>query len=188
MNREIIEILIGKHLDGEITPGEQRILEVELERDPRAKELLAELRDLHERSSEIVASCILGQGKAPRDVFEQAWQQAEHPVARRARRLSYAHVAVGVVAGFLMGLAVNFIFPGTSVPRNGSAVSDVFVRNVADPMELAGPALPDLPADLAGGPVRNVDWYNFTDKDGNQWLIEGLRENIAQPAAYYGDL
>ncbi|MHC4511554.1 MAG: anti-sigma factor family protein [Planctomycetota bacterium] len=187
MNQEILEILIGKHLDGEITPGEQRILEVELDRDPRAKELLAELRHLHERSSELVASCILGQGKTSADVFEQAWQQAEHPIRHRARRFSYAHVAVGV-AGFLMGLAVHFVLPGTSTPQSDPAAADAFVQNVGGVIEFEGPALPDLPADPTGSPVRNVDWYSFSDKDGNQWLIEGLRENIVRPAAYYTDL
>ncbi|UCD00027.1 MAG: hypothetical protein JSW66_09115 [Phycisphaerales bacterium] len=188
MNQEILEILIGKHLDGEITPGEQRILEVELKRDPRAEELLAELRDLHERSSELVASCIFGQGKASGDVFEQAWQQADRSVRHRTRRLGYAHVAVGIAAGFLGGLAVHFVLPDASAPQNDKAVSDVLVRNVGSPLELEGPSLPGLPTDPLENAIRNVDWYNFTDQEGNQWLIEGLRENTAQPAAYYGDL
>jgi len=195
MNQEIIEILIGKHLDGEITPGEQRILDMELARNLRARELLAELRELHERSSEMVASYVLGRGAAPTDIFEQAWQQAERPIRRAVRRVGYVHVAVGVAAGFVMGFAVQFTLPGASAPQNGPTASDLVARNVADPMELKAPSFPDpwppageLPADPAGNPIRNVDLYNFSDKKGNQWLIEGLRENIAQPAAYYGDL
>jgi len=188
MNQEILEIVIGKHLDGEITPGEQRILDVELDRDPRAAELLGELRDLHERSSELVGSCVLGQGTAPGDIFEQAWQQAEHPVRRRIKQARYVHVAVGVAAGFVMGLAVQFVLSGASTPQNRSATSNAIVRNVGLPAELEGQSLPGLATDPAGNPIRNVDLYNFTDEQGNQWLIEGYRENIAQPAAYYGDL
>ncbi len=195
MNQEIVEILIGKHLDGEITPGEQRILDVELDRNPRARELLAELRDLHERSSELVASSIVGRGTPPADIFEQAWQQAERPVRRSVKRVGYLHAAVGVAAGFLMGLAVQFVLhkespglPGASTPQDYPAASDAFVQNVGSPMELAEPTFPDLPTDPANHSIHNIDWYNFTDSQGNQWLIEGLRENIARPAAYYGDL
>ena len=188
MTQEILEILIGKHLDGEITPGEQRILDVELDRDPRAAERLGELRDLHERSSELIGSCVLGQGTASGDIFEQAWQQAGHGVRRTLKRVGYVHVAVGVAAGFVMGFAVQFVRPGASAPQNGPVASDVIARNVADPMELEVPSFSELPVDPSGNPIRNVDWYNFTDKLGNQWLIEGLRESTVRPAAYSTDL
>ena len=36
--------------------------------------------------------------------------------------------------------------------------------------------------------MRKVDWYSFTDETGSQWLIEGVREGVARPAAYYDDL
>ena len=39
MTEEIFELLIGKYLDGEITPSEERLLEAELERNPKAAEL-----------------------------------------------------------------------------------------------------------------------------------------------------
>jgi hypothetical protein len=29
-----------------------------------------------------------------------------------------------------------------------------------------------------------VDWYVYTDRDGNQWLIEGAREGTVRSAAY----
>ncbi len=31
---------------------------------------------------------------------------------------------------------------------------------------------------------RVVDWYVYTDQDGNQWLIEGTREGMVKPAVY----
>lgn len=201
MNQEILEILIGKHLDGEITPGEQRILDVEMGRDPQARELLAELKDLHEQSSELVASCIIGQGTSPGDILERAWQQAsarplrdkagqqtERPTRRAVRRVGYVRVAVAVAAGFLLGLAVQFFISGGSAPQDDPSESGMFVQNTAGPMELEVPSLPEFPADPAGNPIRKVDWYNFIDKQGNQWLIEGLRESTVRPAAYNADL
>ncbi|MHC4575000.1 MAG: anti-sigma factor family protein [Planctomycetota bacterium] len=44
MKSETLEILIGKYLDGEITPAEQRVLETELKNNPHAGELLEQLR------------------------------------------------------------------------------------------------------------------------------------------------
>ena len=31
---------------------------------------------------------------------------------------------------------------------------------------------------------RVVDWYVYTDQDGNQWLIEGTREGMVKPPVY----
>ena len=45
MTQEMLEIMIGKHLDGEIAPSEQRLLEAELE---RSRSILAELNIVHE--------------------------------------------------------------------------------------------------------------------------------------------
>ena len=47
--------------------------------------------------------------------------------------------------------------------------------------------LPDLPESSttpAKKVIRNVDLYNFTDEQGNQWMLEGLRENVVRPAVY----
>lgn len=189
MNQETLEILIGKYLDGEITPSEQRILEAELDRDSRAKELLAELQDLHERSSELVTSQILSQGRTAADIFEKAWRQhARRPFHAAIKWNGYVRFATGLAAGLAMGLVLHFVLSYASAPQTRPPSPDVFVQDVPDRTEIEIPVFPKLPADSTGGPVRKVDWYNFTDKQGNQWLIEGFRENIARPAAYYGDL
>jgi len=189
MNQEALEILIGKYLDGEITPSEQRILKAELDRDPRAKELLADLQDLHERSSELVTSQILGQGRTAADIFERAWrQQTRHRFHAATRWGGYVRFAAGVAAGLAMGLVLHFVLSVASTPPSEPARPNVFVQDVPDRTGIESPAFPELPADAASSAIRNVDWYNFTDKQGNQWLIEGFRENIARPAAYYGDL
>ncbi len=188
MNQEMLEILIGKYLNGEITPSEQRILEAELDRDSRAKELLADLQDLHERSSEMVTSQILGPGRTAADIFERAWRQQVRHRFHAARWGGYIRFAAGVAAGLAMGLVPHFVLSAASAPRSEPARPNVFVQDVPDQTGIESPAFPQLPVDSAGSPIRNVDWYSFTDKQGNQWLIEGFRENIARPAAYYGDL
>jgi hypothetical protein len=33
-----------------------------------------------------------------------------------------------------------------------------------------------------------VDWYLFTDRTGNQWLLEGTYAGAVRPAAPAGDL
>jgi len=32
--------------------------------------------------------------------------------------------------------------------------------------------------------TREVNWYIYTDRDGNQWLIEGTEEGMVKPAVY----
>lgn len=189
MNQETLEILIGKYLDGEITPSEQRILDAELDKDTRAKELLADLQDLHERSSELVTSQILGHGRTSSDIFEQAWQQqAKYSIHAAIKSGGYIRFAAGVAAGLVMGLVLHFILSGASTPPHEPTRPNLHVQDVPDQTGIESPVFPQLSPDAVGSPIRNVDWYSFTDNQGNQWLIEGFRENVARPAAYYGDL
>ena len=189
MTHEMLEIMMGKHLDGEITPSEQRLLEAELDRDPQAKELLAQLREMHERCGEAVASELLGRGKAPEEIFERAWRrQSKQPLRSMTKMRGHMRFAAGLAAGLVMGLALHFVLPVLSPPRGESARPNVLVRNIADEANRARPALPGFPMGPAGDVILNVDWYNFTDKQGNKWLVEGLRENTVRPAAYYGGL
>ena len=88
MTEEILEVLIGKYLDGEITPSEQRMLEAELNRNPGAEELLRQFQDLNERSSEVVTSELLARGEHPEEIFERAWQQHSKKPSGRIIRIS----------------------------------------------------------------------------------------------------
>jgi anti-sigma factor RsiW len=184
MTHEMLEILIGKYLDGEITPSEQRMLEAALEEDSKARELLEQLQDLHQSSREAIASEVLERGKTPEQIFEQAWQQTKHPVRRVIKTGGYMRFAAGVAAGFALGLALHFVLPAVSV-RRGDTIPPVTASQKAVNEKIAErPAYPRLLLDPADNVIRNVDWYSFTDKQGNQWLIEGLRENIVRPAVY----
>jgi len=36
--------------------------------------------------------------------------------------------------------------------------------------------------------TRNVDWFSFTDKDGDEWIVEGLRKDVIRPPSYSKEL
>jgi len=185
----MLEILIGKYLDGEITPSEQHILQVELDSDPQAKELLQQLQYLHECSSEVVASEIIGTGKEADEIFEQAWQrQAANPLRRILKIDSRLRFVTGLAAGLAIGLILHFVLPFVSMPQSPPDPANMLAQNAGNQMDAEQLIFPQPLMDPAGNSLRNVDWYSFTDNQGNQWLIEGLRENTVRPAAYYGDL
>ncbi|MBN2181084.1 MAG: hypothetical protein JW715_04160 [Sedimentisphaerales bacterium] len=187
MNQEMLEILIGKYLDGEITPSEQQILEAELNRNPQAEELLRQFQDLHERSCEVVTSELLSRGKNPEEIFELAYRrQSRNPFRKIAGYRGYFRFVAGVAAGLIIGLAMHFVLPSFATTGNLREGGDVIAR---DPGERENPTTripPEIMRASAGNVVRNVDLYTYTDDKGNQWLVEGLRENVVRPAVYDG--
>jgi hypothetical protein len=189
MTQETLEILIGKYLDGEITPSEQQILQTELDRNPQAKELLEQLQDLNERSCQAVATEIIGTGKEAEEIFEQAWQQqAVNPLRRILKMDGRLRFAAGLAAGLAIGLILHFVLPFISTPQSPDVPANMLAQNTDNQLDTEQVVFPQPLMDPAGNSLRTVDWYSFTDNQGNQWLIEGLRENTVRPAAYYGDL
>ena len=189
MKQETLEILIGKYLDGEITPSEQQILQKRLDNDPHARELLEQLQALNERSCEVVAAQIIERGKEAEEVFEQEWQrQAANPFHRILKMDGRLRFAVGLAAGLAIGLMLHFVLTFVSTPQSPDVPANILAQNSGNQMDAEELTPPQTLMDPDGNALRNVDWYSFTDKQGNQWLIEGLRENIVTPAVYYGDL
>lgn len=189
MTQEMLEILIGKYLDGEITPSEQQILQTELDSNSTAKKLLEQFQDLHERSCEVVASEITGRGKEAGEIFEQAWQrQSANPLRRILKLDGRLRFAAGLAAGLAIGLILHFVLSFISIPQSSDVPVNMLAQNAGNQMDAEQLIFPQPLMDPAGNSLRNVDWYSFTDNQGNQWLIEGLRENIVRPAVYYGDL
>ena len=190
MTEEMLEILIGKYLDGEITPSEQQILQKRLDNDPHAKELLEQFQTLNERSCEAVAAQVIGRGKEAEEIFEQAWQQrqAVNPLLKILKMDGRLRFAVGLAAGLAIGLMLHFVLPFVSTPRSPDVPADMLAQNTENQIDAGQFTLPESLTNPAENTLRNVDWYSFTDKQGNQWLIEGLRENNVRPAAYYGEL
>ncbi len=182
-----LEILIGKLLDGELSPAEQRRLDREVMQNPRASELLEQWRALHECSREAIARDAFEGAADPQAVFERAWQQSGGGLWRRVVRADGSlRFAVGLAAGLILGLALHFALVGdsqVSVPMDTPRVA----RDTVD----TGDQSADWPVLERRNPnqiTREVEWYGFTDRAGNQWLIEGFREGVATPAAYHGDL
>lgn len=189
MTQEMLEILIGKYLDGEITPSEQQILKTELERNSQAKELLQQLQDLHERSCEAVGSEINGAGKEAGEIFEQAWQRrAKTPLRRVLKTNGRLRFAAGLAAGLIIGLILHFALHFVTTSQSSEVPANILAQNAGNQMDAGQVVFPQPLMDSVGNSLRNVDWYSFTDNQGNQWLVEGLRENIVRPAVYYGDL
>lgn len=226
-----LEILIGRFLDGELSLPERGLLETELQRDRRAKELFEQMRLLHECSCGVVTHEVLGRGADPAEIFERAWQQNQRSFWRRIARGGlerngwrggagadgkipnatgrvwdrHLRFAVGVAAGLLLGLALHFVSLAPSRTPSINPSQPLVAVDVPSgpsrPIEMgppmrhaSGPAsgndgfrAPMVPV-RAPGDLRQiqrvVDWYVYTDQDGNQWLIEGTREGMVKPAVY----
>jgi len=189
MTREMLEIMIGKHLDGEITPSEQHLLEAELNRDPQVRELLEQLKELHERCGEAVGSELLDRGGTPEEIFERARSQHSKPPFRSIAKIrGHARFAAGLAAGLVIGLAMHFVLPVFAPSADEPADWEFVAQAPGNKVEVEQPEFPGFVSDPAGDVIRNVDWYNFTDTQGNKWLVEGLREDIIRPAVYYEGL
>jgi hypothetical protein len=175
-----LEILIGKFLDGEISPAEQRWLDDELERNEDARELLEQLRTLNACSREAVTAKLDQPASSPGEILQRAWRQHERPAWRRVVSADgHLRFAVGLAAGFALGLILHFVLvwgdPSARAPMSPTA-GPVDVPTIVYPTRDPRPVM------------RNVDWYGFTDQAGRQWLVEGIREGSVRPAVYNGDL
>lgn len=183
MTQKMLEILIGKYLDGEITHAEQHLLDTALEEDSQARELFEQLQDLHRRTRQVVASEILERGKAPDEIFEPAWKQTKFPSRRMIKAGGYLRFVAGLAAGLIIGLALHFTLLAHSTPQSNDLTPDAIMTN-----DVQIPPLLITPPEGNENVIRNVDWFSFTDETGDQWLIEGLRESIVRPAVYYEGL
>ncbi len=105
MTEQMLEILIGKFLDAEITPAEQQMLDDALEDDQQAQELFNQLKDLHNINRQAVTTNILEKGKSSDDIFEDAWQaRTKNPFARITRHSETFRIAAAISIGFLVGI------------------------------------------------------------------------------------
>lgn len=186
ITEEIFEVLIGKYLDGEITPSEQRLLEAKLNTDPKASELLEQFQNLHEQSSEALAVELLEKGKSPQDIFETAFRQSKHKRHHIIKLSGWIRFATGVAAGLIFGIALHFTLLQTSSGRNEQNLSRYTPPNAPEyaTLKKINDEILFGPPQSQGEPVRNVNSFRFTDKNGNQWKVEGVGENFVRNAAY----
>ena len=177
ITQQTLEILIGKYIDGEITPAEQDLLDAALEEDSQARELLEQLLQLKQNSRQVLASEVLESGSQADEIFEQAWQQAGHSSVRLLKAGGFIRFAAGIAAGLIIGLTLHFTILADSDKT-------LMPPNSVDVANVQSPSIPILPLEKEDNVIRNVDWYTFTDESGQEWLIEGLRESIVRPAVY----
>jgi len=183
-----LEILIGRFLDGEISPAEQKVLERELEHNAEAGELLEQMQLLNQCSREAVAAEVTAQGMGPDEVLERCRQRqvrASWPgLVRTGGRFRFViGVAAGVAAGFIVGLLLHFVLTGlrSEAPSPREQYPN---RWVIDDPEMSSDIVRVLSPNGGRPMMRNVDWYSVTDDAGNQWLIQGVREGVVIPTAY----
>ncbi|MBN1509251.1 MAG: hypothetical protein JW955_20570 [Sedimentisphaerales bacterium] len=192
-----LEILIGKLVDGEISPGERRVLDRELETDRRARELLEQLRDLRQQSCRAVAAEVSG-GASADAIFERAWQQQQirkfeirnwsGAITRRVFRIDgRLRFAIGLAAGLILGLAIHFVaVRGSQAPVQPPGPSQLVAREIPRGIGEQA-AMPRMASQEVSPPVnRQVDWFVFTSPTGEQWLVEGVREGLVKTADYRG--
>ena len=184
-----LEILIGRYLDGEISPAQEQMLEDELEHNAEARQLFEQLQSLDETVRATVDREVLDRGDRPEAIFERAWRQGNGAFWRHiVASVGAARFTSGLAAGFLLAVLLHFVLAGSGGRVTGpleppgrrltsSATGTVARAEVDGWMNTA-----DQPV------VHDVDWYTFTDDEGNQWLVEGVREGVVRPVAYGMDL
>jgi len=184
-----LEILIGKQLDGEISPGEQKVLERELAADSQARELFEQLRQLHQCSQEAVASEVVEAGAGAEEIFERAWRKDAGFSWRRVLRIDgRMRFAVGVAAGFVLGLALHFVLASGAKSPAEPARPPAIAKSIPSELDRPAGVIPVVDRQVPRQVTREVDWYVFTDQSGNPWLIEGLREGMAKPVSFRGEM
>jgi len=179
LDQETLELLMGKHLDGEISSAEARLLQTRLEQDAGARQLLDQLQDLHQSSQQAVTEAVLGRGRSAQDIIDAALQQSQgHRPLRILRRWVFTQFAAGLAAGLLIASAGAFLLnPNTGQEPSGPVARHTTGSEPAPEWTQSNPRV-----------QRNVDWIVFTDKLGQHYLLEGLREDRRIiPAAYRGD-
>jgi hypothetical protein len=184
MENETLQTLITKFLDGEITSDERKFLQTHLGTEPEAQKLFQQMEQLNHHSQHAVTEEVFNKGRPFDEIFDKAWQHAGNVhVQRPVRFYRCANFAAGLAAGLMIGLAAHFfVFPDSSSTPTSSPVSTI--------SSYAGPrVIQDFPRHLSRPPViHNVDWYHLTNKAGEQWLIEGCRDELMTPAVYHGAL
>jgi len=184
-----LDILIGKLLDGEISPSERRTLDCQLEKDSRAREFLEQMRVLQECGREIIEHEVQRGETPPQEVFERAWQRSKRSVRLRIIRLGgWSRFAVGVAAGLLFGLALHWVPGGGFQSPMDLAGRELVARDTPVQPEGLRESWRGLQPRTGDQVTREVEWYGFTDPAGNHWLIEGYREGVVKPASYHSGL
>jgi hypothetical protein len=91
--------------------------------------------------------------------------------------------AVGLAAGLIIGLSLHFALSSKLISTNYEAPVKQLVQDTSSKPHPDRPYVQPV-RDSSENVIRNVDWYSFTDEDGQQWLIERVRQDVVRPAVY----
>ena len=120
----MLEILIGKFLDAEISPAEKQMLDSALERDPQAKELFNQLKELDELNQQAIASDVIEKGRSAEDIFEDAWHERKRiRLPYMIKAMASRKFAAGIAAGLLLGIVLLNYTQVAKGPRRFSSPS-----------------------------------------------------------------
>ena len=178
---EMLEILMGKYLDGQITPGENRMLQEALEADDDARELFEQLQILHQQCEEAVDSEVLSRGQDCDEVFERAWQRRKVHIVRIPVPSGALKFVAGLAAGILIGIGVHLVISVNQL-RNTNPGPVYVVTERPESQARVVTHVPPGQSEGVGGMMRSVDGYSLTDKSGEPLFIETYHQNIVKPA------
>lgn len=196
MNEQMIELLIGKYIDSEITPAEQQLLDTELSRNPRTRRLLEDLQSLRDRAKGLLGRELGGSCDSAQEVFAAALRSDRAERRRYVKMGRVWSIATGVAAACLLvgiGMQQGFFSEGMSGPKVGPAVEEPADSDGKRGTVVKGDGYMKM---APAGPIkvirmdpveRRIDWYTYTDADGVQWLMESYRQRPSRrvvPAAY----
>ncbi len=192
MNSELTELLIGKLLDSEITPAEKRLLDEELNQNPQARQLLQELRQLHQQTQQVFAQEIVESGKPAEQIIRQALQkQFIRPRHRRIRSSPWVHLAANIAAGFILGFGVYYFIANSTTSELTPAPpgSEPIVAQIDPAPNVTDPVADGIRTrSVVPGRTGRMDYYLYPDPSGSEWLIEAYRDSGVETASYHGDL
>lgn len=172
-----IEILISKHLDGEISATEQRHLQDALEQDDKTRELFNQLTALHQ-ASQAALSEVWERGKPAEDILAGAWEQAGRITWwQRAQNIFFSQFTTGLAAGLLIALSLQMVAQHWPATQRGLVADNTptTATTVSNPEQTP---VETTPASMT---QRQVDWYHYVDDQGRMVLVEGQHEGQTQP-------
>jgi len=191
MSEELTEILIGKFLDSEITPAEQKLLEIELRKNPQSQKMLDELKQFHELAEQALDHELNDSGASCQEIFQHASAQVPDPQKHRILRFNLWQKVTSIAAILMIGFTIYLVLTQSNqANRVDPQTSETFLPPIST-NEIAANQT-DQP--LSTGPVQPVrygppgsDFYYVKSPDGTEWLIQNPQNQIRR-ASYNGEI
>ena len=190
MNDDMTEILIGKYLDSEITPAEQRLLEAELAQNPQARQLFEDFQALQRQTAQALSQQLNAPGHDAATILDRALKS--YPATKTAREQTWARRIGALAATLLLALGLYLLVaqtPTTSIPETPEPlVAENGTAELSPSRETTALAQGQPPTIRQDDDEMLVDWYSYTDETGRRWLWEGYRDRGVETVGYHGDL